>query len=220
MTAPQADPLAPRELLALLREAGLGIAPDAAAKLSLHAREMIRWNRAIRLTAITDPLGVAVKHIADSLLLLAFGPFPGRTLDFGSGAGYPGIPLAVCAPESRVVLLEATAKKCAFLTHVRSLLGLENVEVIHGRLERRRPAAFGAFDHVVARAAAPAAATEEIVRPSLAPGGRILLLAGPEVRAPGDGETAAPGGARIERRREFSLPRGMGRRVIREIRFG
>jgi len=50
---------------------------------------MLRWNRSIRLTAITDPVEVAVKHVVDSLLLLRFAPFPGRILDFGSGAGYP-----------------------------------------------------------------------------------------------------------------------------------
>ena len=108
-----------REVLA---EAGIPAFPGAVSLLALHANEMLRWNRSIRLTAITDPVEVAVKHVADSLLLLRFAPFPGRILDFGSGAGYPGIPLALYLPGARVTVLEASVKKCAFLSRVRGML--------------------------------------------------------------------------------------------------
>lgn len=220
MTESRQDPLSPAGLEELLREAGLAIPPGAAETLSLHAREMLRWNRAIRLTAITDPLEVAVKHVVDSLLLLGFGPFPGRTLDFGSGAGYPGIPLAVCAPESRVVLLEATAKKCAFLSRARALIGLSNIEVVCGRLEKRRSLPIGLFGHVITRAAAPAGEAESLLLPYVVPGGRILLMSGPEkgLRRRDEGDAESPRDARRERRERFLLPRGMGEREIREIR--
>ncbi len=79
----------------LLLGAEISVPHGAVGKLLRHAGEMLLWNRAIRLTAITTPEDVAIKHILDSLLLLDFAPFPGRTLDFGSGAGYPGIPLAI-----------------------------------------------------------------------------------------------------------------------------
>src|SRR5512134_1879412 len=102
----------------VLADAGIVLPDGGAGKLVVHAAELLRWNRAIRLTAITGPVDVAVKHVLDSLFLLRFAPYPGRTLDAGSGAGYPGIPLAVALPESRFVLLDATAKKCAFLSHV------------------------------------------------------------------------------------------------------
>ena len=121
-----------REVLA---EAGIPAFPGAAELLAVHANEMLRWNRSIRLTAITDPVAVAVKHVADSLLLLRFGPFPGRILDFGSGAGYPGIPLAMYLPGTRVTLLEASVKKCAFLSRARGMLRLSNVDVVQARAE-------------------------------------------------------------------------------------
>ena len=90
--------VSPDLLREVLAEAGIPAFPGAAEQLALHANEMLRWNRSIRLTAITDPVEVAVKHVADSLLLLRFAPFPGRILDFGSGAGYPGIPLGPVSP--------------------------------------------------------------------------------------------------------------------------
>lgn len=222
MTPAAADPLSPEGLAGLLAEAGISVSGGAREKLARHAREMLRWNRAIRLTAIADPLAVAVKHIVDSLFLLRFGPFPGRTLDFGSGAGYPGIPLAVCAPESRVVLLEATAKKCAFLSHVRAALDLSNVEVVHGRLEKGRPRPIGPFDQIVTRAAAARREAEELLLPHLAPGGRLLLMAGPGPGGAAAGQRRKGGDVprgTSERSVRFQLPRGMGAREIREIRL-
>jgi 16S rRNA (guanine527-N7)-methyltransferase len=172
---------------------------------------MLRWNRSIRLTAIVDPLEVAVKHIVDSLELLRFAPFPGRMLDFGSGAGYPGIPLAICLPGTRVVLLEASEKKCAFLSRVRGMLRLENVRVVHGRASGRETLPIGRFDDIVTRATAPPAEAVPLLSPYLAEGGRMLFMTGP-----GGGEApVAPGSVtRVER---FLLPRGMGGREIVEV---
>src|SRR5512145_1115521 len=123
-------------LAGALAEAGIALPEGGVEKLAIHAAEMVRWNRAISLTSITVPAEVAAKHIIDSLLLLKFAPFPGRTLDAGSGAGYPGIPLAVALPGSRFVLLDATAKKCTFLTHVLRRIGLSNAEVVRGRISK------------------------------------------------------------------------------------
>src|SRR5512135_1422373 len=129
------EEISPDLLREILAEAGIPDFPGAASLLAVHANEMLRWNRSIRLTAITDPLEVAVKHVVDSLLLLRFAPFPGRLLDFGSGAGYPGIPLALYLPGTRVTLLDASVKKCAFLSRVRGMLELSNVEVVHGKAD-------------------------------------------------------------------------------------
>lgn len=210
----------------LLAGAGIVVPPAGIEKLLLHAAEMLRWNRAIRLTAITIPEEVAVKHILDSLLLLSFAPFPGRTLDFGSGAGYPGVPLAIALPGSQFVLLESSGKKCAFLSHVRSALGLENVSVVEGRLAKKSPLSLGRFERIVTRATLPPGDAVDLLVPCLAPGGRLLLMTGPgEKSGPagkGGRERPAakeplPPGAKAGRSRRFSLPLGMGNREIREI---
>lgn len=210
----------------LLSGAEVSVPNGAVGKLLLHAGEMLRWNRAIRLTAITTPEDVAVKHIFDSLLLLAFAPFPGRTLDFGSGAGYPGIPLAIAFPEARVVLLESSGKKCAFLFHVRAMLDLRNTEVVQGRLAGRNPLPIGRFEQIVTRATLPPGESEGLLVPYLQPGGRLFLMTGPgmaarlaggEGPAATAGEAALPYGATHGRRLRFTLPLEMGSREIREI---
>ena len=199
-----------REVLA---EAGITVSAMEAERLSAHAAEMLRWNRSIRLTAITDPVEVAAKHVADSLLPLRFAPFPGRLLDFGSGAGYPGIPLALYLPGTRIVLLEASEKKCAFLSRVRGMLRLENVKVVHGRASKRETLPIGRFDDIVTRATAPPAEVVPLLSPYLAEGGRMLLMTGP-----GGGSAAEIPGTvtRVER---FRLPKGLGDREIVEVTF-
>jgi len=199
-------------LAGVLAEAGIALPEGGAEKLVTHAAELARWNRAIRLTAITDPAEVAAKHIVDSLFLLKFAPFPGRTLDAGSGAGYPGIPLAVALPESRIVLLDATAKKCAFLSHVCARLGLGNAGVVRGRIAKGPPLPIGRFEQVISRATFPPPEAFRLLPAYLAPGGRLLLMTGPER---GTGEP--PPGLRPGRRMRFELPFGMGAREIREF---
>ena len=192
----------------VLREAGIETCRDLAQRLALHAAEMLRWNQSIRLTAITDPLEVAVKHIADSLALLRFAPFPGRMLDFGSGAGYPGVPLAIYLPGTRVVLLESSAKKCAFLSHIRAQLRLENMVVVNARARTGEALSIGKFDDIVMRAVASPAEAVPLLSPYLAEGGRMLFMEG-------RGGREIPGS--IVRRERFSLPRGMGEREIAEV---
>ena len=208
-------------LAELFAGAGLSVPAEAAEKLLAHAGELLRWNRSIRLTAITAPEEIAVKHILDSLLLLAFSPFPGRILDFGSGAGYPGIPLAITLPGSQVVLLESSRKKCAFLSHLRRVLPLPNAEVVAGRLSAGHPLPIGRFDHIVTRATLPEGEAVPLLFPYLAPGGRILLMRGPGKkgkRERADGGGPAWRGPPAARSLRFELPMRMGSREIREIR--
>src|SRR3970282_2411065 len=105
-----------------------------------------------------------------------FAPFPGRILDFGSGAGYPGIPLALYLPGARVTLLEASAKKCAFLSRVRGILGLSNVDVVQARAEEGKRLPLPPHDHIVTRATASAGGAWSTPFSCLAPGGGSLAL--------------------------------------------
>lgn len=196
----------------VLAGAGIVLPEGGLEKLVSHAAELARWNRAIRLTAITDPVEVAVKHILDSLLLLEFAPYAGRTLDAGSGAGYPGIPLAVALPGCRFVLLDATAKKCAFLSHVCRRIGLANVEVVRGRVATRPALSIGRFEQVVSRATFPPREALRLLAPYVVPGGRLLVMTGPETET-----EEPPPGMLAGRRRRFDLPFGLGTREIREF---
>ena len=205
--------ISPDLLREILAEAGIPAFPGAPEQLALHAKEMIRWNRSIRLTAITDPVEVAVKHVVDSLLLLRFAPFPGRILDFGSGAGYPGIPLALYLPGARVAVLEASVKKCAFLSRARAMLRLSNLDVVQARVEKRKKLPLVPYDHIVTRATASADEVIPLLSPYLADGGRFLLMLGPAARENVSGDL--PG--TVTRRERFHLPRGMGEREIVEI---
>ncbi|MFA6147959.1 MAG: 16S rRNA (guanine(527)-N(7))-methyltransferase RsmG [bacterium] len=204
----------PLELLReVLAEAGVPVFPGAAEQLAVHANEMLRWNRSIRLTAITDPVEVAVKHVADSLLLLRFAPFPGRLLDFGSGAGYPGVPLALYLPGTRITVLEVSVKKCAFLSRIRGMLRLSNLDVVQARVEKRKRLPLAPQDHIVTRATASAGELIPLLSPYLADGGRFLFMMGPAAWE------SVPGGlpGTVTRRERFHLPRGMGEREIVEI---
>src|SRR6266542_3196878 len=195
----QVSPDLVREVLAA---AGILVIPGAPERLAVHANEMLRWNRSIRLTAITDPVEVAVKHVADSLLLLRFAPFPGCILDFGSGAGYPGFPLALYLPGTRITVLEGSAKKCAFLSRVRGILRLSNVDVVQARAEERKRLSLPPHDHIVTRATASADKVIPLLSPYLADGGRFLFMVGPGARA------GVPEGfpGTVSRRERFHLP--------------
>jgi 16S rRNA (guanine527-N7)-methyltransferase len=212
--------LSPEGIGKLLAEAGIRIPPAAAERLVRHAEMMLLWNRSIRLTAITRPDEVAVKHLLDSLLLLHFAPFPGQTLDFGSGAGYPGIPLAIVLPESRLVLLESSAKKCAFLSAACSDLLLTNARVVRGRLDAGNRLPIGSFERIVTRATRPPAEALVLLAGYLAPEGRLLLMTGPgeRAKAPGPGTSGQVNvpGLGVTGRRSFVLPCGMGERDITE----
>ena len=192
----------------VLEEAGIKSCGEAK-RLAIHAAEMLRWNRSIRLTAIVDPMEVAIKHIVDSLTLLKFAPFPGKLLDFGSGAGYPGIPLALYLPGTRVSLLESSVKKCAFLSHIRKMLRIENLSVVNARARIGETLPIGKFDDIVTRAAASPDIVFPLLSPYLAEGGRMLFMEGP------GSEREMPG--TVVRRERFTLPRGMGEREIVEV---
>ena len=116
---------------------------------------LTRWNRSYNLTAVRDPAAMVTHHLLDSLAVLPW--LKGRRLlDAGSGAGLPGVPLAVARPRMDVTLLDSVGKKVRFLNQVCRELGLANAEPAHGRLESYQPGA--PFDAIISRAFASLAA--------------------------------------------------------------
>ncbi len=159
---------------------GIALPARAPEKLIDYLGLLTHWNRAFNLTAIRDPRQMISKHLLDSLSVL---PYVGEGLvaDVGSGAGLPGIPLAIALPETRFVLIDSNGKKTRFLTQARISLGLDNVEVIHQRVEAYFPIRDDHriyFDAVIARAYA---GSNEIIKKSAhlhKPETRILIMQG------------------------------------------
>jgi 16S rRNA (guanine527-N7)-methyltransferase len=165
--------------LALLRagSAALGVPlePAQGEALLQLLDELGQWNRAYNLTAITDRAQMLTHHLLDSLAVQP--ALAGtRVLDLGTGAGFPGLPLALVNPRRHFTLLDGTAKKIRFVAHAARQLGLGNVQAVHGRAGEWQPDA--PFDTVVARAVAPVAALAALALPMLAPGGRLVACKG------------------------------------------
>ena len=135
-----------------LAAAGLSVDTGQATALLKYLDEIRRWNRVHNLTAITEPSAMIRRHVVESLALRRH--LKGRRVaDIGSGAGVPGIPLAIAEPHRHFTLIESRGKRAAFLRHVQGLLGLVNVDVEHCRVEAINGA--GTFDTLLARAVAP-----------------------------------------------------------------
>jgi len=200
------------------RSLGLPLSPAQADALSWLAGELGRWSSRINLTAILDPNEMADKHILDSLAVLrALDPGPLTLLDAGSGAGFPGLPLAVVREDLTVTLVDAVAKKVGFLKHAIAQLGLApRVRAIHLTLQGD-PAREGLqpFDVAVSRALTDPARWATLARPYVRDGGTLVVMAG--AGAPGE---PLPGwtGPKLDR---FQLPlSGDGRTLLAYRKLG
>jgi 16S rRNA (guanine527-N7)-methyltransferase len=154
---------------------GISLEPAQLDALAALAAELADWNSRVNLTAITAPDEVVDKHLLDSLAVLPL--LKGLTVaDIGSGAGFPGLPLAIADPDRRFTLIESTGKKVKFIRHAVEKLALPNVEVVLGRAESYRPVR--PFDAVVARALGPLAGFVRVAGHLAGRGGRLLAMKG------------------------------------------
>ena len=137
-----------------LKHMGLHFSVPVQQKLVHYIQLIARWNKAFNLTAIRDVEEMVSKHLLDSLVVQPY--VEGSTvLDVGSGAGLPGIPFAITSPDKQFVLLDSNGKKTRFLTQVKIDLKLDNVEVVHQRVQDYHPTREGHriyFDVITARA--------------------------------------------------------------------
>jgi len=162
-----------------LEALGLHLPTDARTKLLAYLALMGKWNRTYNLTAIRDPLAMVTHHLLDSLATLPHldGDNPALSLaDVGSGAGLPGIPLALACPSWRVTLNDRSSKKAAFLRQAKLELALPNVDVHEGPVEDWQPRQ--RFDCVISRAFAALTAFVSSCRHLLAPGGVLAAMKG------------------------------------------
>lgn len=154
-----------------------GLPGDGVARLERLHRLLVE--DPLAPTGVRDPDRVIDDHLADSLVALELEPVQtARTLaDLGSGAGLPGLPLAIALPETDVTLVESAARKCAFLQRAVVACGLDNARAVHARVESWSEG-LGRFDVVTARAVAPLDVVVEYAAPLLAVGGALVAWRG------------------------------------------
>lgn len=198
-------------LRAGVAELGLALPNGAVAALCSYIDLLHQWNQRYNLTAVRDPGAMVSRHLLDSLAVLPY-LHGGRVLDTGTGAGLPGIPLAVACPERRFVLLDSNGKKVRFVTHAVTALGLRNVEIVQARTEDYRPAE--PFATVISRAFAQLADFLLLTAHLCAPDGRWLAMKG----APADSELQnLPAGFRRVAVYPLKVPGLDARRCVVEI---
>ena len=147
-------------------------------RIRSYIQLLLRWNRSISLTAVTDPREVVRFHFGESIFAASLLQFQnGRLADFGSGAGFPGLPIRIAVQSIKLSLVESNLRKCAFLSEVVRELDLSNVDVKRCRaedLERRHES----FDFVIARAFGHFELLLAAARRTLSQSGRIVLWLG------------------------------------------
>ncbi len=172
---------------------------------------LLHWNRAFNLTAVRDPVRMVPHHLLDSLVLEPF--IEGKNiLDVGTGAGFPGLPLAIVQPKRNFVLLDSNGKKVRFVRQAVMELGLRNVQVVQVRIESYQ--CEEKFDTITARALASLSDMLNMVRPLLSSTGKLLAAKGP--RADKELRELDPPPARVELHR-LKVPQLGKERVLVEL---
>ena len=187
----------------LVRDAeslGVSLSRSDATRLLRLLDELARWNRSYNLTAIKTPAAMMTHHLLDSLAVNS--ALTGtRIADVGTGAGFPGLPLAVVNPARQFTLIDSVAKKLRFVAHATLLLGLDNVRPLHARVERMRIEV--TFDTVVARAFAPLPKLLTTIARICAPQTQVLAMKG---KWPAEELEALPSGWQVVRSRQLLVP--------------
>ena len=166
-------------------ELGLTLSETQQRTLLLYLDQLLLWNKAYNLTAITDPVEALIKHVIDCLAIITHLP-SGSLLDIGTGAGLPAVIIAICQPERQCTALDSNQKKIRFIKQISSELGLTNMQPIASRIEAHE----ASYDVVTSRAFASLIDFVDAAQPRLADGGYLCAMKG---KMPSDEELQALG---------------------------
>ncbi len=178
---------------------GLDLTDRQAEQLNRYVELLRKWNKAYNLTAVRDPKQMVIRHLFDSLAIQRY-VAKTEIIDVGSGAGIPGIPLAILNPDMRVTTLDSNSKKTRFQNQVKIELGLENLEVIHGRVEQVTDRC---FTQVISRAFASLEDMINLSSELLSDQGVFLAMKG---RYPDDELAALPSGYQLKESYQLEVP--------------
>ena len=222
-----------RFLETIFREEGFSLSGEQLTAFLRYYELLTEKNQVMNLTAITEFPEVSVKHFLDSAMLLRHLDAPGKLVDVGTGAGFPGIPLKILAPETEVLLLDALQKRLGFLDEVIRELKLSGIRTLHARAEDAADARKNGvkqsappvalreqFDTAVSRAVASLPVLLEYNLPFVKPGGVFAAYksGNPEDEIRASGRALRILGGEIEKIEKFSLPENAGERSILLIR--
>lgn len=192
---------------------GVELSTGQRSQFSAYLDALLFWNRRVDLVSQSDPQPIVTKHFIDSIAPARFCPRAGSIADLGSGAGFPGLVLAILLPQTSVAVIEAKAKRAAFLAEVTRLARIGNAVVHERRVESLAgdPAHKARYDVVVARALAPLPRYLSLARPLLRPGGSILVMRSGRAASEAD-SVILQGSLLVEHR--YTLPDGSARVVL------
>lgn len=182
---------------------------------------LIEWNKVMNLTNIIEPIEIIQKHFVDSLTILKEIDNLSKIIDVGTGAGFPGIPIKIAIPETKIVLLDSLNKRIKFLDEVIEKLQLINIETIHGRAEElaKNRLHREKYDIAVARAVAPLNILSEYLLPFVNVGGYAICMKGSKGKeeAKDAKKSIEILGGKVLKIEEFSLPKTEMERTIVKI---
>ncbi|WP_125770698.1 16S rRNA (guanine(527)-N(7))-methyltransferase RsmG [Companilactobacillus furfuricola] len=214
--------MTPEEFFEALSTKGIDLSDTQKSQFETYFHELVETNKVMNLTSITEKEQVYLKHFYDSLILDFFDDALIKDdlsiCDVGSGAGFPSIPLKIVNPNLQVTIIDSLNKRINFLNQLVDKLGLENVNLVHGRAEElgQNKQYRQSFDLVTARAVASMAVLTELCLPFVKKGGQFIAMkadkASEELVEAKFAITTL--GGKFEKQAEFELPNGAGSRNL------